>query len=511
MSQRFQHFLIIITVQCVCVAVGLWVQHQYANSAMRHQAELVAWQELDARAFEVANAVHLACADSDSQIDCAKQHLSGTNGFQRDILLVDGKSRVLFAADSFRAATLDATKAGASSMANGRGSPRHANRGTTSKKHLFRERSSPAADANSTRFADGETLDLESVELRSPIEISGETLLLGPEDDSHLAVAMALSDGSGRILQHRSRTHIRQEAIQLGEPLVIIRVMTLVWTAALFGVAVFILVPRYHELLDRQRAKIESDSLTRIQSLVRTRDAVIFGLAKLADSRDPETGDHLERISLYASMLADALQRHPVYSQLVSPMFVRTIGISSVLHDIGKVGIEDGILRKPGQLTAAERQRMQQHAVIGGECLREIEQRLGSSNFLQMAREIAFAHHEHWDGSGYPFKIKGDAIPLSARIVAVVDVYDALSAKRVYKDAIPHDECCEIIRDGAGTHFDPEIVRIWLDQQSRFREIARRYVHDTAVPVPPVGGVDIVTIPKDADRLSAPAMAVEER
>ena len=114
---------------------------------------------------------------------------------------------------------------------------------------------------------------------------------------------------------------------------------------------------------------------------------------------------------------------------------------------------------------------------MGGECLREIEQRLGSSNFLQMAREIAFAHHERWDGGGYPRGLKGEEIPLAARIVAIVDVYDALSSRRVYKGPRKHEECVAIIRKAAGTQFDPDLVAVWLGLEGKFRDIARRYAN----------------------------------
>ena len=135
-------------------------------------------------------------------------------------------------------------------------------------------------------------------------------------------------------------------------------------------------------------------SLERYSDLLRTRDAVIFGLARLAESRDPETGDHLERVALYATRLASALRRDPRYRGQLTSSFVKLIGISSALHDIGKVGVEDSILLKPGELEEAERRMMQLHAEIGGKCVCEIESRLGRSNFLQMAREIAFCHHE---------------------------------------------------------------------------------------------------------------------
>ena len=129
------------------------------------------------------------------------------------------------------------------------------------------------------------------------------------------------------------------------------------------------------------------------------------------------------------------------------------IGISSALHDIGKVALEDSVLLKPGELTSSERFKMQLHVEVGAESIREIERRLGTSNFLEMAREIANSHHERWDGAGYPTGLAGENIPLAARIVAIADVYDALSARRVYKEPFPHSECVEIIRREAGRQF----------------------------------------------------------
>jgi len=253
--------------------------------------------------------------------------------------------------------------------------------------------------------------------------------------------------------------------------------LTWLWTSVLLGISAYMVLASFHEEEERERARSAAEGMQQRQKLLRTRDAVIFGLAKLADSRDPETGEHLERISVYSTMLASVLRSHPKYAPQVSPAFVGLIGISSALHDIGKVGIEDRILLKPGPLTADERTRMQEHAAMGGECLREIEQRLGSSNFLQMAREIACSHHERWDGTGYPNGIKGEAIPLAARIVSIVDVYDALSSRRVYKGPRKHEECVSIIRQAAGTQFDPDLVAVWLGVEGKFRDIARRYAN----------------------------------
>lgn len=254
-----------------------------------------------------------------------------------------------------------------------------------------------------------------------------------------------------------------------------IRVLTFVWIAALQAVVAYLVLIRAQDENLREKTRAARVSLQHYNDLLRTRDAVIFGLAKLAESRDPDTGNHLERIAVYSTRLATALRRNPHYRRQLTSSFVKLIGISAALHDIGKVGIQDSILLKPGRLERGERLVMQMHAVIGGRCIREIESQLGKSNFLQMAREIAFCHHEHWDGSGYPKGLAGEEIPLSARIVAVANVYNALATRRVYKAAIPHRKCVEVIKAAAGKHFDPAVVDAFLAVEAEFRSIAQRY------------------------------------
>lgn len=200
----------------------------------------------------------------------------------------------------------------------------------------------------------------------------------------------------------------------------------------------------------------------------------MYGLAHLSESRDPATGEHLRRMKHLARVLAEALQTHPNYRAVVTPEFVKQIEISAMLHDIGKVGISDAILLKPGKLTAIERQEIQQHPLISSQCLRRIEEKLGSANFLEMAHEIALYHHERWDGLGYPFGRRGENIPLTARIVAIADVYDALVSERVYKPAFPHEQCVSMIREGAGTQFDPELVKVFLSIERRFADVSDR-------------------------------------
>ena len=248
-----------------------------------------------------------------------------------------------------------------------------------------------------------------------------------------------------------------------------IRMLAFAWIAALQAAVAYLVLTRAQDQNLREKTRAARISLQRHNDLLRTRDAVIFGLAKLAESRDPDTGNHLERIAVYSTRLATALRRNPRYRCQLTPAFVKLIGISSALHDIGKVGIEDSILLKPGQFAEQERLVMQMHAVIGGKCIREIESQLGRSNFLQMAREITFCHHERWDGSGYPNGLAGEEIPLAARIVAVADVYDALATRRVYKAAFPHRKCVEMIRAEAGKQFDPVVVDAFLAVEAEFR------------------------------------------
>jgi putative two-component system response regulator len=265
---------------------------------------------------------------------------------------------------------------------------------------------------------------------------------------------------------------------ELAQSLPIAGAIALVWICGLLFLGTYLVGKRFHDLLRSELARLQEESQAREQALVRTRDAVIFGLAKLAESRDSETGQHVERMSLYSQRLAAALRRHPDFREVVTPAFVRLIGTSAVLHDIGKVGIDDSVLHKPGPLTRGEREDMQQHARIGAKCLREIEQRLGACNFLGMAREIAICHHERWDGTGYPTGLKGEQIPLSARIVAIADNYDALVTRRPYKEAFAHEHAVAIIRDAAGTMFDPRLVAVFLEIETQFRDIARQHAAD---------------------------------
>ncbi|HZW07518.1 MAG TPA: HD domain-containing phosphohydrolase, partial [Phycisphaerales bacterium] len=190
------------------------------------------------------------------------------------------------------------------------------------------------------------------------------------------------------------------------------------------------------------------------------------------ESRDDDTGTHLERIGVYVELLATELTRR---DPALDAEWASTVKATAALHDIGKVGIPDAILKKPGRLTEEERRRMQAHTTIGGDTLIAVRREWSDDDFLRTAAEIALHHHEKWDGTGYPFGLAGEEISLSARIVAVADVYDALTSRRVYKPAMPHDEAARIITEGSGKHFDPHIVAAFIAVEAEFRAVSESH------------------------------------
>ncbi|HXE51625.1 MAG TPA: HD domain-containing phosphohydrolase [Tepidisphaeraceae bacterium] len=205
-----------------------------------------------------------------------------------------------------------------------------------------------------------------------------------------------------------------------------------------------------------------------------TRDVAIFAMAKLAESRDPETGSHLERVRSYSRVLAQHLAGIDKFRDEITPEFTRLIYLTSPLHDIGKVGIPDSVLLKPGRLSDREFEIMKTHAAIGADTLHAALRQFPGVKFLEMGRDIAATHHERYDGTGYPARLKGEDIPLCGRIVALADVYDALTSKRTYKAAFSHDIARSMILSEAGTHFDPEMVNAFVANESRFLEIRER-------------------------------------
>jgi putative two-component system response regulator len=220
--------------------------------------------------------------------------------------------------------------------------------------------------------------------------------------------------------------------------------------------------------------KAEVDRQTRQVEAIQ--DVTILALASLAETRDNDTGNHIRRTQHYVRALAEQLREHPRFARQLDDESIQVLFKSAPLHDIGKVGIPDRILLKPGKLDDDEFAVMKTHTTLGHDALARAEYILGTRvDFLTVAKEIALSHQEKWDGSGYPQGLSGDDIPMSARLMAVADVYDALISKRVYKQGMGHGEAADIIRKGAGLHFDPDVCEAFAGIEDEFRLIAERF------------------------------------
>ena len=233
------------------------------------------------------------------------------------------------------------------------------------------------------------------------------------------------------------------------------------------------------EVLASQNKVLEQKVQARTEEIRYTQEVIISALTNLALTRDKETGNHIIRTQHYVKILAQLIRQLPEYvDELDDDVAIDSIFRTAPLHDVGKVGIPDYILLKPGKLTAEEWEIMQTHATLGGDALKKSCDIAGfkPNKFLTYAQEIAYSHHEKWDGSGYPQALTGSDIPVSARLMAIADVYDALMSKRCYKDAFPHEKVLEIMAEGKGQHFDPVMLQVFLDNEQLFYAIAEKYV-----------------------------------
>lgn len=230
------------------------------------------------------------------------------------------------------------------------------------------------------------------------------------------------------------------------------------------------------DVLQDQAAFLQREVEKRTQEVQVIQDVTIMAMASLAETRDHETGNHIRRTQNYVRLLAVQLKPHPRFRQFLNDETIQLLYKSAPLHDIGKVGIPDYILLKPGKLSPEEFEIMKTHTLLGRDAIVVAEKLLDApSSFLRLAREIANFHQEKWDGSGYPEGLIGDAIPISARLMAVADVYDALISRRVYKPPFPHETAVEMIQAGRGQHFDPDIVDAFLLVSDAFHQIAQQY------------------------------------
>lgn len=252
------------------------------------------------------------------------------------------------------------------------------------------------------------------------------------------------------------------------------------------------------EQLAEHDSTIKELASAQMQEVIEMQDLAVFTLANVAESRDNDTGQHLLRMREYSVLLAERLSKSGAYRDQIDEKFIGDLYRSSPLHDIGKVGICDAILLKPGRLTPEEFEVMQRHTVIGAHILDRAVTHSGSGGFLAMAAIIARFHHERWDGKGYPAGLVGTEIPLPARIVSVADVYDALTSTRPYKEAFSSEKAKEIIESGAGCHFDPEVVKAFLTCLPDF--CATREAHlDT--PATTIGAISFLEYDFDTEDL----------
>lgn len=232
-----------------------------------------------------------------------------------------------------------------------------------------------------------------------------------------------------------------------------------------------------HLALHRIQKEIEEYNLnlehlvqSQVKEISESQMATIMALANLAESRDDDTGKHIERVQTLCRLLATDLQSHPTFRSTIDQPYIDHLFYASALHDIGKVGIPDGVLLKRGKLNEQEFELVKKHTLIGARTLETVRQNYPKNPFINMGILVAMHHHERWDGSGYPSGLKGEDIPLAARIMTVVDVYDALVSERCYKLAFTHEESCRIIRESSGTQFDPVLVDIFLAHAEEFRK-----------------------------------------
>jgi len=229
--------------------------------------------------------------------------------------------------------------------------------------------------------------------------------------------------------------------------------------------------------LATQNKILEQKVQERTEEISYTQDVIINALTSLAETRDKETGSHIIRTQYYVKTLAELIRHLPEYCDELNDSTINAMFKTAPLHDVGKVGIPDAVLLKPGKLTAEEWVVMKTHAKLGADALMQAGESSGGRgvSFLKYAHEIALGHHEKWDGSGYPNGLSGTDIPLSARLMAVADVYDALISKRCYKEAFSHEKALSIMAEGKGQHFDPDMLQVFLDNEPAFFAIAEKY------------------------------------
>lgn len=207
------------------------------------------------------------------------------------------------------------------------------------------------------------------------------------------------------------------------------------------------------------------------KKIIYIQEQTIYGMANLIESRDSDTGEHVKRTSLYAELLGKAAKEAGYHKEIITDGYIEILKKAAPMHDIGKIVVSDSILKKPGKLTEEEFKKIQNHTIAGEKIIREVLSGIESEDYVKIAADIAVSHHERWDGNGYPYKLKGEEIPLEARIMAIADVFDALVSPRCYKDPFSTDEAFEIISLSRGTHFDPVLTDLFISKKDEVIKI----------------------------------------
>ncbi|MEM9419396.1 MAG: HD domain-containing phosphohydrolase [Planctomycetota bacterium] len=325
---------------------------------------------------------------------------------------------------------------------------------------------------------DGEELALFEVDAPQPV--AGTMTFFG--DGVHYVSTHELNDAGYRLMVHQPVGGLTAARSLITGGLLLTSLLIGLLIIIPSGLLSWYGIKRHHNALMKWNHELEDEVERRVQQFGKSRDALVMGLAKLADFRDNETGKHLERICQYSVLLAEELSR--VGKHEIDDAWINQLRMAASMHDIGKVGVPDEVLLKPGRLTDEEYDAIKQHPTMGADTLMAIRKQFDADPLVDMSVEVTLSHHERWDGGGYPFGLKEDAIPLSARIVSVADVYDALTVARVYKPAMPHAKAASIIEEGRGTQFDPDVVDAFLRIQDELRVISDALRDDAPKTVP---------------------------
>jgi len=234
-----------------------------------------------------------------------------------------------------------------------------------------------------------------------------------------------------------------------------------------------------HKTLHVQNIQLEEQVIERTREISRTQDIAMYCMVSMTETRDNETGKHIRRTQHYVKILAEYLKDNVKYKDQLDNEFIELLFKSAPLHDIGKIGVRDSILLKPGKLDATEWEEIKMHPEYGCNAILKTEKEFGPSGFLSIAKEIIYSHHEKWDGSGYPQGLSGEQIPLSARLMALADCFDALINKRIYKNAFTYQTAKQIILEGRGKHFEPAIVDAYIALEESFIQIAEQFAEES--------------------------------